>query len=78
MKLFTLVSLASALHVATAAPSANKHSQKKFDFAKINKIVSLHSIQYVWSSTFHLQPIRKYRKDKLQWKNVANVLDNTV
>ncbi|KAF5594387.1 anter-specific proline-rich APG [Fusarium subglutinans] len=40
MKLFILISLASSLHGAVAAPSADKHSQKKFDFAKINKIVS--------------------------------------
>ncbi|KAG5763241.1 hypothetical protein H9Q72_008667 [Fusarium xylarioides] len=40
MKLFALISFASSLHAAAAVPSADKHSQKKFDFAKINKIVS--------------------------------------
>jgi hypothetical protein len=41
MKLFVLISFATWLHAAAAAPSADKHSQKKIDFAKIKKIVSL-------------------------------------
>ncbi|KAF5547683.1 anter-specific proline-rich APG [Fusarium mexicanum] len=40
MKPSILISLASSLPAAVAAPSADKHSQKKFDFATINKVVS--------------------------------------
>ncbi|KAF5561295.1 anter-specific proline-rich APG [Fusarium napiforme] len=40
MKPFVLFSLASSLHAAVAAPSAEKHYQKKFDFSKIDKVVS--------------------------------------